>query len=65
MVVFGSFLVQILLMGVAGSLGVVFSEWADEFGVSIGTASTVIAIVPLLVGLLSKYIHRELNKLDL
>ena len=42
-------------MGVAGSLGVVFSEWSYEFGISIGTASMVVAIVPLLVGLLSKY----------
>ncbi|XP_072043371.1 monocarboxylate transporter 12-like [Amphiura filiformis] len=52
-VVAGSHLDQMLLMGTAGSLSVVFSEWAYEFNTSIGSASMVLGIVPIIVGLFS------------
>ncbi|XP_072043373.1 monocarboxylate transporter 3-like isoform X2 [Amphiura filiformis] len=40
-------------MGAAGSLSVVFSEWAYDFNTSIGSASMVVGILPIIVGLFS------------
>ncbi len=53
-VVAGSHLSQFLLMGMAGSISLVFSEWAYDFNTDIGTVSMVLGIVPIIVGLFSK-----------
>ena len=54
MVVAGSHLIQGLSVGVASSLGVFLTEWAYDFDVSVGSASLVVAIIPLIIGLFSK-----------